>query len=352
MLLGHDTEYFIFSKKDNRVVPAHTRNFPKEKTQDDWYDGQYFRDGYAVEINNPPSNCRASLWELQSETLIKLQEKKLHKTDTFIADPWAKINIKEDILKGPDDVKQLGCNPTYNPYLKRINEINVDPLKLPFRTTGAHLHMSFNAGDPCPSLDDLGNLALAADLLIGLPFSIIYHDDKEFLRRKLYGRAGEFRPQKYSGGVNGFEYRVLTPRLYTHQGTFGLFVGIWKGVLQVHRKYFMSNPISDKIKPKLEQAINKGKGGEELLEDFSKFLTHNKSAFRVDGWGGTIGYQPKDWGSAILKLREMFDKGHFDKLRILTDSQAHWGWYECNTGKSNSTTIGNRPVEKEEPWNL
>jgi len=355
-VLGHDTEFFLFDKVLGRAVPAHSHGIPKDKrtTHSDWSaHGSYFRDGYAVEINSSPGKCSAKFWTDIHHVLKEAAEIHLPPHVTYISDPIVPVNLKEDIIKGPEDVKRLGCNPTYDPYRREIKEITIDPLTLPFRTSGAHLHLSLSSPNSNIPLSGCANLAKLADLLLGLPFTIIFGDDKEFQRRELYGQAGEFRPQNY-GGSPGFEYRVLSSRLYNHPAIYGLFLAIWKYVFSYKANEIITGvlPTNPALDNALQKAINLGQGGEALLEEFSSFLKKNPLPRDSAGMGG-VAYIPKDWGAAILKLKAKRLAGDFDELGVLTHTDGHWGWYEANTGKINGSTIGKTSgVKKEAPWKL
>lgn len=352
-MIGQDTEFFLFDTKENRPIPAHAVGIERGKTQIAWEYISYFRDGYAVEFNSNPSTCRARLWSDLHKGVTYLREKILPEHVKLISDPVVPVDVKVDILGGPPDVRILGCSPTYNPYTRKQNEIEVDPSILPFRTCGAHLHFSPGTSTEIP-LDICANMAKACDLLIGLPFTVIFGDDLEFQRRTLYGRAGEFRSQTYRKNESyGFEYRVLSSRLYNHPGIFSFFSGIFKYLLEHNYRAFCDSsfPHNPKLDRKLQRAINTGKGAVELLEEFDAFLKE-KPLLRRDSSGMRgISYEPENWGTAFLKLknnREAFGLNNFHLLDVL---DGHWGWYEANTGKTNSSTIG-ALGPKGTPWRL
>ena len=385
-MLGQDTEFFVYNVAEGHVVPAHSVGIGKEKTQIS-YGGSYFRDGYAVEFNAPASSCRSGVWEQLAKTMDvfkggavqsdvwdeKTQRYKvvketpaLPKDYKLITDPCATIDLSE-IKSWPKDLHVLGCHPTYDAYGECEKTVDVDPLELDFRTTGGHLHYSNGPGFK-PTLSQLGTYAKYCDLLIGLPFTIIYGDDMEFKRRTLYGQAGEFRKQEYKcpygtgKATTGFEYRVLSSRLYNHPGVFGLFAAIFKYTLD---KWKQLNEAgwNKKLDEPLRRAINTGVGATELLSDFSKILTKYQTV-DTSGMSG-LGYIPKDWGAAILKLREMRKKDDSTLNRFLMwegQLQGHWGWSEYNDHNepfknakgvgARSSTVCHLPIVKEEPWLL
>ena len=376
--VGQDTEFFCFDTVRGHCVPAHSLGIKKEKSKIDYY-GSYFRDGYAIEFNTPPSTCRAGIWENLARVMEYVKLNVLPKHIQLITDPVTNIDL-EELKSAPADLKVLGCNPTFDAYKQQEKIVNVDPMTLPFRTTGAHMHFSFNSNDSVNStekhtLAELGILAKYCDLMIGLPFTIIFGDDKEFQRRTLYGTAGEFRQQHYSKDcygqdINGFEYRVLSSRLYQHPGVFGLFFGIFKYLCQQRNVLFTAG-WNDKLNKPLVRAINTGVGALGLLQEFSNAMALY-TKFDVEGMNG-IGYIPKDWAAAIIKMRDMRQTNAIIDKFQMWDGQlyAHWGWSEYNdhnkidpsiprsksyygtkmTGARISTAT-QQPLIKEEPWLL
>ena len=375
MPIGQDTEFFAFDTVRGHCVPAHSLGIAKTKVNVD-YCGSYFRDGYAIEFNSPPASCRAGIWENLAKVMKHVKNNVLKEHIILITDPVTNIDL-EELKSAPADLKVLGCNPTFDAYKKEEKTVNVDPMTLPFRTTGAHMHYSFNSHEK-HKLSALGILAQYCDLLIGLPHTIIFGDDKEFQRRTLYGTAGEFRKQvyeknTYGGPIEGFEYRVLSSRLYNHPGVFSLFYGIFKYLLG-NRNSLLTAGWNDKLSVPLARAINTGVGAMELLEEFSNAM---KLYMKIDveGMNG-LGYIPKDWAAAIVKLRDMRQTNSIIDKFQLWDGQlyAHWGWSEYNDhnklseelttlrGKDTYTgikktgprasTVSQVPLIKEEPWLL
>lgn len=362
--IGHDTEYFIVRKGTKEIVYPHTLGIPLQKNarRETWSSARLYRDGCAVELGSGPFVCRSSLWETQGGAIFDLKQKGI-KSITFdsnlhelTTDPVIAVDLKE-IAAGPPDLRQFGCSPTYCAYNRSEKVPAADPMETPFRTSGAHLHYGLGYTDP--GFETLGLYAKYCDLLIGLPLSIIYGDDLEYQRRTLYGQAGEFRKQRYGGNEwtkpeYGFEYRVCSSRLYNHPGIFGLFSAIFKYLLTRLRK-MESDPVwNEKLDVPLSRAINTGVGATELLQEFSDYMTKWETLKEDTGMNG-LGYIPKDWGAAILKLREMRQKPDSSLSRFLLGEgqvQAHWGWSECNDHKSRSSTVGHKLLVQEESWKL
>lgn len=103
--------------------------------------------------------------------------------------------------------KHLGCEEDFNVWEREVNDTpDITGENETLRTTGGHVHLSYFLEGRVPQypkdLDALECVVMACDLFIASA-SIILDKDKE--RRKLYGKAGAFRPKPY-----GVEYRTLS----------------------------------------------------------------------------------------------------------------------------------------------
>lgn len=323
-LIGQDTEYFLWDTKKQQVYPS-WKHFPQKKKAlkatyeafplGHWSgrDAYLYRDGLAVEVNSGPVTCRAWLWEDQKLTLQKLRPAELPQKVIYTTRPVVEVN---EALRAsfPKDVAQLGCSPTMDAYTGRQKIIKVDPRTLPFRSIGAHLHISFTQ-QLHPAWHQ--PFIKLADLLLGLPFTYIFADELEFKRRTLYGAAGEYRIQRSYGGI---EYRVLSPRLYNHPAIMGLFTGIWKHLLGSRALALWSYWDSAWEVP-LQLAINTGEGLEELLPIWDKVTFPVLRPFGFEGSSSIWLWK---------KLRELNLAGKFPDAGIANYPfpDAHDGWRE------------------------
>lgn len=351
--LGHDTEFFLWDSQKEKVVPAY-KFFPtKEETKsasiyeavstnrqlskiEDRFrvpsltsgSGQsfrFYRDGLAVEFNSDAVGCRAWIWQdLKAAMAIAHSTalKGLPDHIRFTARPW--VPITPQLMRYlPNDCKILGCSPTLDAYSDKRREILVDPCKLYFRTSGAHLHFSFEEEQPPENWRPIIKLA---DLLIGVPFTYIFGDELEFKRRKLYGQAGEFRFQKYGGEKTGLEYRVLSSRLYNHPAIFSLFSGLWRYAVcdNYHRLWeYWDAALEDDI----QEAINVGtptlfprllEVGGKMVKDIGAWCSVklNRHLSLLDMWA---------------KLRKMNEAGEFPDAGVINKldfPECHYGWGE------------------------
>jgi hypothetical protein len=287
--LGQDTEYFLWDSVENKYVPS-WEFLPQSDNKLKGYGFSLFRDGFAMELNTDAQTCRAYLWEYHRSAFQWLREELgIPARIKFSTKPCVDISHLMDSKDAwPADVKVLGCNPTMDAYTGTRKEIKRDPLSIPFRTSGAHMHIS--------GIEHITNIPLKSmmfiklcDLFIGLPLTAMFGDELEFQRRTLYGQAGEFRMQKYPTGT-GIEYRVPSTRMYCHPAVMGLAFAMMRGLIAWYFEELASkwNPAIEKP---LRKAINTGKGALEMLEDlnkmfdFTKVLENNEGLDRINSGG-------------------------------------------------------------------
>lgn len=103
----------------------------------------------------------------------------------------------------PPECLELGCNPDYNAYTKKVND---PPNAATFmRTAAGHIHIGWTNNADEYDEEHIENCVAAVkqlDIALGIP-SVVMDNNKE--RRDMYGKAGCFRPKPY-----GVEYRVLS----------------------------------------------------------------------------------------------------------------------------------------------
>lgn len=108
-----------------------------------------------------------------------------------------------------EEAKVFGCEPDYNAWTLRRNEMPEDAAKSPFRSAGGHLHIGMpDKEGPLTKIltDPLGKVSVikALDVFCGVTSVFIDKDPTSAKRRQLYGGAGAHRPKDY-----GVEYRAL-----------------------------------------------------------------------------------------------------------------------------------------------
>jgi hypothetical protein len=111
---------------------------------------------------------------------------------------------EDDINRFDPACRQLGCQPSMNIY-EPDAKLGIDPVTYKWRSAGGHIHIGhgLRAGDPL--ISRLSDIVPLLDVLVGNTSVLIDRDPLASQRRKVYGRAGEFRLPNY-----GLEYRTLS----------------------------------------------------------------------------------------------------------------------------------------------
>jgi hypothetical protein len=249
-----------------------------------------------------------------------------------------------EIAKAPKDVRNFGCDPSFDAYKGGEPKYSmVDGGTHNIRYAGGHMHFSvFDAPlyesefgfSAFPELVHLlhppnyPQLVKWLDLKVGLPLSFIFGDEHEFQRRKVYGQAGEFRPQTYPwvgitkwddgySGVpktahhilKGLEYRVPGPQMYNHPAILHAAFGTARNTLEKCMSWRWDPAIEDD----LQGAINTGEGALALLESEVWHREPNRS-WNLEG---------------LLYLREKFRAGDPTISFLNQDNwrlECHHGW--------------------------
>lgn len=207
--LGADPEMFV--KVGDKFLSGHLFPCGTKTNPTPTKHGAVQVDGIALEFNVKPSASRNEFITNIQRVLGDLNE--IVDTHTkgaqLVAIPTAHVG-QEFLDSVPEENRELGCNPDFNAWSMRQNDVP-DGL-LPFRTGSGHVHVGFLAFDEGLLKSDAhfkecARIARQLDYFLGLP-SLSWDDDGE--RRMLYGKAGAFRPKPY-----GMEYRVLSNKWVT-----------------------------------------------------------------------------------------------------------------------------------------
>lgn len=184
--LGYDIEFLVQDKFGN-PIPAGllgiegVKGFPERLNN-----GGLEVDCCAAEITPPPAETEdmfvSNILNLLNEVKAKYPEHKFVTKASQVFDMGQLITTPHAMT--------MGCDPDFNAWTGRMNSRPRPPAGL--RSFGGHLHIE---GGTVETIK-------ACDLTLGM-FSVLVDPDTE--RRKIYGRAGAFRPKPY-----GVEYRVMS----------------------------------------------------------------------------------------------------------------------------------------------
>lgn len=165
-------------------------------------------DGVQAELNPRPNTCRANIGNEIACCFKKLAEHMKEYKSVGI-DFAQTIKLSDDDFDSlSDDSKKFGCMPSKNSHQGGKNgKITVNPATYRFRSAGGHLHIgnAKNSPEVQAVLDNPTRLVQLMDILVGNTCVLIDRDPGNIERRKVYGKAGEFRTPPH-----GVEYRTLS----------------------------------------------------------------------------------------------------------------------------------------------
>lgn len=271
--IGTDPEYVVIGP-DNRPVPAHMVGFGDKYHKKTFGLGKAFRDGYNIEVNVPPSKKRIFLINRVRSTLKEII-KGLPKGHVLATLPAYKINLR-DIEDAPPDLHTFGCDPSLNAYTGEVTICDLPALTHEERYCGAHMHFSED-GVTEKSKHWMNDTLMARrfikmmDGYVGLVLTCMFHRPSQYRRRKYYGKAGEYRYQRYPDGTVGLEYRVPGPELWNDTAVADLAFGV--GMWVWHNFKDLADAWEPKLEQDIEHAVNTGVGRMSLLRDVTGFYT-------------------------------------------------------------------------------
>lgn len=294
--LGGDPEFFLINQQ-NEIVPSEEvipeKGLPQHANVAFTSPLMAKRDGIQAELVVVPNTCRQVAWShffTSLQALYKaaqLQDKRVS-FSPFEEIPGARLSAMSD------GCKILGCAPSLNIY--GWQPPDVSPL-YPFRSTGGHIHLGFTGkyydemGKIVYTFDDwqqrpMEPLVALLDVLVGNTLSMFDRTPQKE-RRKLYGRAGEYRLPSH-----GVEYRVPSTTYLRHYVLYSLIMGAARmGVI-----LWWENRADELLKlvdlTLIQEAINEN-DPEVALANFE----------RIEGWlndtfeeGGAV----EDWSPPLV----------------------------------------------------
>lgn len=195
LTLGADIEFLV--RHSNGSLASVEGLIGGSKVRPRWVKyGNYQEDNVLAEMAiNPCSTIEE--WK-KSLSRLKSGLNRLIGRRGFMIDISPSAFYPEELLTTPQ-AKQFGCDPDYNAW--EISTNNPPDSRTNLRSAGGHIHVELPEHARKEELN-IFNFCRWMDLYLGVP-SVLYDKDKD--RRKLYGKAGAFRPKSY-----GMEYRTLS----------------------------------------------------------------------------------------------------------------------------------------------
>lgn len=206
LTFGADPELFLSKDGEiigaEKVIPKHGLQLVNEETGEEEGDPIVIIDGVQAELNPTASSCRESF-----SYSIKACFEALH---TSLQNTGAKAEFKQTIEVSKNELKSLaaenqvfGCSPSNNAYEE--SKITVEAKEYPYRSAGGHIHFGENYIQLVELYKTPEDVIKILDIVLGNTCVLLDRDPGNIERRKVYGRAGEFRTPKH-----GLEYRTLS----------------------------------------------------------------------------------------------------------------------------------------------
>lgn len=214
MTLGCDPEVFLVDSKTGAVVGS-------ERAIVDTV--PVVRDGVQVELHPSATSCRQGLASGLSSCFRTLQEQ-------LLKHPKLKVSFDQVVELSDEEVKklskkslELGCAPSLNAYGRQ--EVKVDGSIYRKRSAAGHIHFGIGK-NVIPKPDEA---VRTLDLVLGVPCVLLDRDPHAAERRKLYGKAGEYRLP-----VHGLEYRTLSNFWLRSYQLYSLVMGLARQGLSIY----------------------------------------------------------------------------------------------------------------------
>jgi len=222
-MFGADPEYFVSRKvngEDFCVPPITIRRKGFKLVKEDERHPQFriipgiggeiiiHEDGAAFELCIPVSKDMKTVWKnckIGQEEIKKIAEEygyNFSPVPTIAFDTHEFKNDEQGIY-----CTRFGCDRDYDAWETEIEQMEEDASEHKYRYGGGHAHTSIKDSNilknsPVPAIK-------ALSLTVGnFIVSVSPYPELDKIRTYRYGRPGRFRPQKYTNGAFGIEYRT------------------------------------------------------------------------------------------------------------------------------------------------
>lgn len=210
VVFGADPELFL--SQEGEVIGAE-KVIPKEGIILRDSEGQAYGspiiiiDGVQAEFNPEANSCRESFSSNLKQCFVKLAET-LKDKPGIKADFAQTVEVsKKEMATLEPSSQQFGCAPSKNAYEEV--EISVkDASQYRYRSAGGHVHIGHGGSSTLQTLfaTEPVEVIKVMDIVLGNTCVLLDRDAGNIERRKVYGKAGEFRSPKHGG----IEYRTLS----------------------------------------------------------------------------------------------------------------------------------------------
>lgn len=220
LYFGCDPELFI--TQAGKIVGAE-RVLPSNGLAVGYY-GKVVLDGVQVEFNPRADPCRANIGNYirdHFKTLKRHLDTLTKNGEEFEVSFLQVVDVpRGEFCALSDKSKALGCMPSLNKYNQRAG-VRVNPSTYRKRSAGGHIHLGMSSNPTMMKKGVRERLVPILDILVGNTCVLIDREPRAHERRRLYGRAGEYRLPKH-----GLEYRTLSNFWLTHYYLMSFVMGL------------------------------------------------------------------------------------------------------------------------------
>jgi len=207
------------------------------------------QDGIQIELNPRPNPCRANLGSEIAATFRVLRDH-LAKLDNVNASFSSVIEVSQEEMDSlSEKSKLLGCKPSHNMY-DQAATVSCDGSTYRTRSAGGHIHIGLSRYSS-HLMKHREKLVPLMDVLVGNTSVLIDRDPYAAERRKVYGRAGEYRLPVY-----GLEYRTLSNYWLKAYPLFSFVMGMTRMAVSVLDSNLDIALLDTVNLDKVKQAIN------------------------------------------------------------------------------------------------
>lgn len=238
-LIGADVEMFLQDKVSGEVVSAEglikgTKDSPFVFDQSSPFFATSL-DNVLAEISMPPAKTLEEFVKNLYKSIDYVRRTIPPNLQTLHI---ASAKLHERFLR-TKNAKTFGCSMDYNAWIRDANPPPSSKTNL--RSAGLHVHFGYQN----PSMETNEDIVKAFDLFCTVP-SLLIDEDTE--RRKLYGKAGAFRPKPY-----GLEVRTLSAYFANSEE---LVRWVYNGALKAIEFVNNYEDISEELGNSIQIAIN------------------------------------------------------------------------------------------------
>lgn len=249
MTFGCDPEIF-FENGSGKIVGAEKvigKGISGIKTY-----GKIDLDGVQGEIKTNPSTCREVIAGAIKDA-FGAANRHLKGTNYKVSFRGV-VDVDQDELNSlSPEARQLGCAPSLNYYDDKAS-IGVDPATYTKRSAGGHIHIgTLGLGT---IYQQPARVIPIMDICVGNTAVLLDRDPLAAERRKVYGRAGEYRTQ-----THGFEYRTLSNFWLRSYPVMSMMFGLSRMAVSIIQSTLNGNDLESELMArvdlhKVREAIN------------------------------------------------------------------------------------------------